>query len=80
MVIAAVVGVCILVLIIAFVVPRFSHHAERGGKMPFSLGQKAGSKAPGKAGELAAKPFTKAKEAVSKSGEKGREGRSKAPF
>ena len=46
MVIAAVIGVCVLVLIIAFLVPRLSHHAESGGKKPFSLGSRAGSKAP----------------------------------
>jgi hypothetical protein len=80
MIIAAVVGVCVLVAIIAFVVPRLSHHAERGGKKPFSLGSRGASKAPGKAGEVAAKPFQKAQEAVGKSGSKGREGRSKAPF
>ena len=80
MIIAAVIGICILVAIIAFLVPRFSHHAEQGGKKPFSLGSRAGSKAPGKAGELASKPFQKAQEAVGKSGSKGREGRSKAPF
>ena len=80
MVIAAVIGICVLILVIAFVVPRLSHHAERGGKKPFGLGSRAGSKAPGKAGELASKPFHKAQEAIGKSGSKGREGRSKAPF
>jgi hypothetical protein len=80
MVIAAVVGVCILVAVIAFLVPRFSGHAERGGKKPFNLGSRGASKAPGKAGEVAAKPFQKASEMVGKSGSKGREGRSKAPF
>jgi hypothetical protein len=70
----------VLVAIIAFVVPRLSHHAERGGKKPFSLGSRGASKVPGKAGEVAAKPFQKAQKAVGKSGSKGREGRSKAPF
>ena len=63
MIIAAVVGVCILVAVIAFLVPRFSGQAERGGKKPFSLGSRGASKAPGKAGELASKPFQKAQEA-----------------
>ena len=80
MVIAAVIGICVLVLIIAFLVPRLSGHAERGGKKPFSLGSRGASKAPGKAGEVAAKPFQKAQEAIGKSGSKGREGRAKAPF
>ena len=80
MIIAAVVGICILVAIIAFLIPRFSGTAERGGKKPFSLGSRGASKAPGKAGEVASKPFRKAQEAVGKSGQKGREGRAKAPF
>ena len=37
-------------------------------------------KAPGKAGELARKPFQNAKQAIGKSGSKGREGRGKLPF
>ena len=36
-------------------------------------------KLPGKAGELASKPFESSRKAVRKSGAKGREGRSKAP-
>jgi uncharacterized protein DUF6411 len=80
MVIAAAIGCCLLVLILAFVLPRLSQGVERGVKLPFGLGQRAGSKAPGKAGELAQKPFGKAKQAIGRSGSKGRRERAKAPF
>jgi hypothetical protein len=80
MTIAIVVGICVVVLILGFLLPRTSWWAERGFKLPFGLGQRAGSKAPGKAGELAQKPFSSAQKAIGKSGSKGREGRAKAPF
>ena len=80
MLIAAVVGICIVIAVLAFLLPRLSQPAERGSKKPFSLGQRAAGQAPGKAGEVAQKPFAKAKEAISKSGSKGRQGRAKAPF
>ena len=80
MVIAIVIGICVLIAILAFLLPRLSQHAEKGSKLPFTAGQRAGSKAPGKAGEAAAKPFSKAKEAISKSGSKGRQGRARSPL
>jgi len=80
MVIAAAIVICVLIFVLAFILPRLSQGAERGSKKPFGLGQRAGSKAPGKVGELAQKPFGKAQEAISKSGSKGRRGRAKAPF
>jgi hypothetical protein len=80
MTIAIVVGICVVILILAFLLPRLSRPAERGAKAPFGIGQRAGAKAPGKAGRIAQKPFSSAKKAIGKSGSKGREGRAKAPF
>jgi Family of unknown function (DUF6411) len=80
MTIAIVIGICVVVLILAFVLPRLSRPVEHGAKKPFGIGQRAGSKAPGKAGQVAQKPFSSAKKAIGKSGSKGREGRAKAPF
>ena len=80
MVIAAIVGFCVLLVVVAFLLPRLSQYLERGGQKPLALGGRAGGKAPGKAGELAQRSFGKASRAVSKSGSKGRKGRSKAPF
>ena len=80
MIIAGVAAFCVLILILAFLVPRLSRHPERGGQKILGLGGRGAGKAPGKVGELARKPFDSSQKAVSKSGRKGREGRSKAPF
>ena len=80
MTIAIVAAFCVLLLVLAFLAPRLSRHAERGGKVPLSLGSRAGSKAPGKLGHWLSKPFTSSQKAISKSGSSGRKGRSKMPF
>lgn len=80
MVIAGVIVFCVLLLVLAFVFPRLSRHPERGGQGVLSLGHKGASKAPGKLGDWLAKPFSKSKKAVSKSGSAGRQGRSKLPL
>ena len=80
MIIAGVAAFCVLILILAFLVPRLSRHPERGGQKILGMGGRGAGKAPGKAGRLARKPFEKSQKAVSKSGSTGRKGRSKAPF
>src|SRR3712207_8473792 len=44
---AIVVGFCILLLVLAFVAPRLSRHAERAGKAPMHAGSRGARKAPG---------------------------------
>ena len=80
MIIAGVAGFCVLILILAFLVPRLSRHPERGGQKVLGTAGRGAGKAPGKLGRFARKPFDNSQKAVSKSGQKGREGRSKAPF
>ena len=80
MTIAIVAGICVLVLLIAFLVPRLSHHAERGGSAPFRAGARGAGKAPGGLGRLLRKPFDSSSKAVHKSGSAGRKGRSKLPL
>jgi hypothetical protein len=80
MVIAAVIGFCILILILAFVFPRLSRHPERGGQKVIGGGGRAAGKAPGPLGRFARKPFDQSSRAVSKSGRAGRKGRSKTPL
>ena len=80
MVIAAVIGFCLLILILAFVLPRLSRHPERGGQKVLGVGGRGASKAPGQLGHWLSKPFSKGQKAVSKSGSAGRRGRSKMPF
>ena len=53
MTIAIVAGFCVLLLIIAFLVPRLSHGPERGGSKVAGAPKKATSKAPGQARALA---------------------------
>ena len=80
MIIGAVIGFCVLLLILAFLFPRLSRHPERGGQKVLGTAGRGAGKAPGKLGRYARKPFDSSQKAVSKSGQTGRKGRSKAPF
>jgi len=80
MLIAAVIGICVLLAILGFLVPRLSDHARRGSDKGFSVGQRAGSKAPGPIGRLLSKSFGKSRSAAGKSHSAGKKARSKAPF
>jgi len=80
MLLGAVIGFCILILILAFLVPRLSRGPERGGQRVLGMGGRGASKAPGPLGRLFRKPFDTSQRAVSKSGSAGRRGRGKMPF
>jgi len=80
MTILAVIGFCIVLLVLAFLLPRLSRPVERGGSKVLGVGQRAGAKAPGPLGRLLQKPFSKSRKAVHKSGSAGRRGRAKTPF
>jgi hypothetical protein len=80
MLIGAVVGICVLLLILGFLVPALSNRAKQGTDKSFSLGQRAGSKAPGPIGGLLSKSFGKSRSAADKSHSAGKRARSKAPF
>jgi hypothetical protein len=80
MIIAGVIGFCIVLLILAFFLPRLSRHPERGGQKILGFGSRGAGKAPGKAGELAKKPFQSSSKAVPRSGSAGRRGRDKMPL
>ena len=79
MVIAAVIAVCVLLLLLAFLLPRLSRHPERGVQGALGLGRRAGGSAPGGLGRLLSKPFSKSQRAVGKSASAGRQGRGKTP-
>jgi hypothetical protein len=80
MVIGVVVAICILLAILGFLVPRLSNHARRGSDKGFSMGQRAGSKAPGPIGRLLSKSFGKSQRAADKSHSAGKGAREKLPF
>jgi hypothetical protein len=80
MLIGVVVGICVLLLILGFLVPRLSNHAKRGTDKGFGLGQRAGSKAPGPIGRLLSKSVGKSKQATDKSHSAGKSARDKLPL
>lgn len=80
MVIGVVVGICVLLAILGFLVPRLSNHAKKGTDKGFGLGQRAGSKAPGPIGTLLSKSFGKSQRASDKSHSAGKTARDKMPF
>jgi hypothetical protein len=79
MTIAIVVAACIVLLVLAFLLPRLSRPVERGAKAPAHVGSRGARKAPG-IGHLLAKPFESASKWMGKSGSAGRRGRSKMPL
>ena len=80
MTVVAIVGVCLVILVLAFLVPRLSRHPQRAADSSLSAGQRAGGKAPGFLGRLFQKPFSSSRRAVSKSGSTGRRARGKMPL
>jgi hypothetical protein len=80
MTIVAVVGFCVLLLILAFLAPRLSRGPERGGQKVLGFGSRGAGKAPGRLGRWLRKPFQTSQKAVSKSASTGRRGRSKMPM
>jgi hypothetical protein len=80
MLIAAVIAVCIIVLILAFLAPRLSRGPQQEASRAFGVGARGTSHAPGPLGRWLPKPFRTSQKAVNKSGAAGRKGRSKMPF
>jgi len=79
MVIGAIVVVCVVLVVLAFVFPRLSRHPQRGVDSTLSAGQKAGGILPGFLGRWAQKPFGKSRKATNRSAAAGRKGRGKLP-
>jgi len=80
MTVAVIVGVCIVLLVLAFLVPRLSRRPQRGVDKTLGVGQRAGGKAPGPLGKLFSKSFGTSRKATNRSASAGREGRSKLPL
>ena len=75
MTIAIVAGICVLLLILAFLAPRLSRYPERGVERTYSAGGNVAGKAPGRLGRWLRKPFSTATKATAKSASAGRRGR-----
>jgi hypothetical protein len=79
MTIAIIVVVCIVLLVLAFLVPRLTG-PQRGVDRTLGAGQRHGGKAPGIIGRLFSKGFGSSRKATNKSAATGRKGRGKMPF
>jgi hypothetical protein len=80
MTLVAIAVFCVILLILAFLLPRLSHGPERGGAKAAGAPTKLTGQAPGRLGHWLSKPFRKGQKAIHKSGSTGREGRRKMPF
>jgi hypothetical protein len=80
MTIAIIVAVCIILLVLAFLLPRLSHGPQKGVDRTLGVGQRAGGKAPGILGRLFSKSFSTSRKATNKSASAGRKGRGKMPL
>ncbi len=80
MTIGIIIAVCVVLLILAFLLPRLSRHPQRGVDRTLGVGQRAGGKAPGIIGRLFSKSFGTSRKATNKSAEGGRKARGKLPL
>ena len=80
MLIAAIVVICVVLLVLGFLVPRLSRHPQRGVDAVLGTGQKGAGAAPGKLGRWLQKPFQSSRKATNRSAAAGRKGRDKLPL
>jgi hypothetical protein len=74
-----IVAVCIVLAILAFLLPRLSIWPQRGVDRTLGSGQRAGAKAPGRLGKWLQKPFSTSRRAADRSAAAGRSARGKLP-
>src|SRR3954453_2249468 len=75
MLVGAVIVICLILLVLAFLLPRLSRGPQRGVSKALGGGARAGSKAPGPFGKLLSRPFSTSRRAAKKGGETGRRAR-----
>ncbi|MBI5105062.1 MAG: hypothetical protein HZB46_08785 [Solirubrobacterales bacterium] len=80
MTILAIVAICVVLLILAFLAPRLSRHPQRGVSKTFSTGGNVAGSAPGPIGRLLRKPFDSGNKWSNRSASAGRKGRGKMPL
>ena len=80
MTIAAVAVFCVLLLVLAFLLPRLSRARSAAGRRSPARRPRRPTRRPGKLGHWLSKPFRTSQKAINKSGSTGRKGRDKMPF
>jgi hypothetical protein len=79
MTLLAIIAVCIVLLVLAFLLPRLSIWPQQGVDKTLGAGQRTGGKAPGPLGKLFSKMFGTSRKATNKSASTGRRARGKMP-
>ena len=79
MTIAIIAAVCVVLAVLAFLLPRLSRYPQRGVDSTLTTGQRTAGKAPGKLGKWLQKPFSSSRKATNKSASVGRRARGKTP-
>jgi hypothetical protein len=79
-VVGIVVGVCVLLLILGVLLPRFSQRPQHGVDRALEAGRRGAGHAPGRLGRWLGKPFGASERAADKSASTGRRGRAKLPL
>lgn len=80
MTIAVIAAVCVVLLLLAFLLPRLSSHPQRGVDRTLGVGQRAAGTAPGFLGRLFQRPFGSSRRATNGSASMGRRARGKLPL
>jgi Family of unknown function (DUF6411) len=80
MTLAVIVGVCLVLLVLGFLLPRLSIWPQEGVDRTLGAGQRAGGRAPGPIGKLFSKMFGTSRKATNKSASTGRRARGKMPL
>jgi hypothetical protein len=76
----AIIGICVVLLVLGFLVPRLSQGPQRGVNRALGAGGRTAGKAPGPIGRWLRKPFSKSSRAANRSAAAGRRGRGKLPL
>jgi hypothetical protein len=78
--IATIVGVCLVLLVLGFLVPRLSIRPQHGIDRGLDAGRRAGAEAPGLLGRLLSRSFRGSRKAADRSASTGRRARGKLPL
>jgi hypothetical protein len=79
MTILVIVAVCVVLLVLAFLLPRLSRYPQRGVDRTLGAGERVGRKAPGPLGRILQMPFRSSRRAADESAATGRRARRKLP-
>ena len=80
MTLLVIIGVCLLMLVMAFLLPRLSRYPQRGVDKAFGTARRAGQTAPAPFGRLLGRWLGASRRAADESAATGRRGRSKLPL